>query len=204
MPSPHHGNLRAELLDRAEATLRDRGVEQLSLRELARDSGVSHGAPRSHFIDRSALLGALAERGFDRLADAMGTASGTASTASVSTDRYGATAALNAAGRAYLDFATDNPALLSLMVTAKADDAAGKVHEAAQRLFTVTSALVRAALTPNLREDSSVEELTLVLTATIQGISSFVSTDRIPRERGDDLLDQAIRLFLAGVFSNAP
>src|SRR5277367_2560745 len=63
----HHGNLRAALLDQAERTVRERGVQELSLRELARDVGVSHGAPRRHFADRQALLDALAEVGFTRL-----------------------------------------------------------------------------------------------------------------------------------------
>ncbi|WPB88462.1 TetR/AcrR family transcriptional regulator [Streptomyces malaysiensis] len=65
----HHGNLRAVLLDQAEQTLREGGIDALSLRELARKAGVSHGAPRSHFVDRRSLLDALAERGFNRLAD---------------------------------------------------------------------------------------------------------------------------------------
>jgi AcrR family transcriptional regulator len=67
----HHGNLRAALLDAAECSVEEQGAEQLSLRELARAVGVSHAAPRSHFPDRQALLDALAERGFDRLAAAM-------------------------------------------------------------------------------------------------------------------------------------
>src|SRR4030081_3125819 len=63
----HHGNLRTALLAQAERTLRERGVEQLTLRDLARQVGVSHGAPRRHFADRQALLDALAETGFARL-----------------------------------------------------------------------------------------------------------------------------------------
>lgn len=59
----HHGNLRAVLLDEAGAVVRESGVGGLSLRDLARRAGVSHGAPRSHFVDRQALLDALAERG---------------------------------------------------------------------------------------------------------------------------------------------
>src|ERR1700736_2304387 len=63
----HHGNLRTALLAQAERTVRDHGVQDLSLRELARQLGVSHGAPRRHFSDRQALLDALAEAGFARL-----------------------------------------------------------------------------------------------------------------------------------------
>ena len=41
----HHGNLRAVLLDEAVAVLRESGIDGLSLRDLARRAGVSHGAP---------------------------------------------------------------------------------------------------------------------------------------------------------------
>ncbi|HWW91661.1 MAG TPA: TetR family transcriptional regulator [Solirubrobacteraceae bacterium] len=40
------------MLEQAERTVRDRGVQDVSLRELAREVGVSHGAPRRHFPDR--------------------------------------------------------------------------------------------------------------------------------------------------------
>ena len=63
--SYHHGNLRAALLERAEAVLAEGG--ELSLRELARQVGVSHAAPRRHFPDKQALLDALAMDGFERL-----------------------------------------------------------------------------------------------------------------------------------------
>src|SRR5919199_958702 len=56
----HHGNLRAALLERAESTLAERGAAALSLRQLARDAGVSHAAPQRHFKTKAALLDALA------------------------------------------------------------------------------------------------------------------------------------------------
>ena len=62
----HHGNLRAALLERGRAHAAPSGGE-LSLRELAREVGVSHAAPRRHFADKQALLDALAEDGFERL-----------------------------------------------------------------------------------------------------------------------------------------
>nr|WP_254923113.1 hypothetical protein [Rhodococcus sp. OK302] len=46
----HHGSLRQELLSLAEVTLEKGGVDKLSLRQLARDAGVSHGAPAKHFV----------------------------------------------------------------------------------------------------------------------------------------------------------
>ena len=61
----HHGNLRSELLSCAERALSEGGLAQLSLRDLARQVGVSHAAPRRHFADKQALLDALAQDGFD-------------------------------------------------------------------------------------------------------------------------------------------
>ena len=67
-PRPyHHGNLRSALLQQAAQTIDERGIQALTLRELARDVGVSHAAPRRHFPDRQALLDAIAEDGFERL-----------------------------------------------------------------------------------------------------------------------------------------
>ncbi|HEY2671330.1 MAG TPA: TetR family transcriptional regulator, partial [Rugosimonospora sp.] len=63
----HHGNLHAELLTRAEKKLEQTGVAGLSLRELAREIGVSHSAPRKHFADKQALLDGLAIHGLERL-----------------------------------------------------------------------------------------------------------------------------------------
>ncbi|MDQ3273297.1 MAG: TetR/AcrR family transcriptional regulator, partial [Pseudomonadota bacterium] len=67
----HHGNLSEALLDAAEQLLPTRGAEALTLREVAREAGVSHGAPYHHFGSREALLAAIAERGFEGLTAVM-------------------------------------------------------------------------------------------------------------------------------------
>src|SRR3954451_1628119 len=100
----HHGNLREALLEQAESALAQGGTAALSLRELAREVGVSHGAPRRHFADRRALLDALAEDGFIRLEHELTAATGDSSLAFE--DRLANLA------RAYLHFATRHAALL--------------------------------------------------------------------------------------------
>ena len=65
--SYHHGNLREELLSHAEKHLLEGGINELSLRALAREIGVSQTAPYRHFKDKNALLAALATEGFSRL-----------------------------------------------------------------------------------------------------------------------------------------
>ena len=58
--SYHHGNLHEALLQAARELLADSGVEDLSLRKLARAAGVSATAPYSHFRDKQSLLAELA------------------------------------------------------------------------------------------------------------------------------------------------
>jgi AcrR family transcriptional regulator len=195
----HHGNLRADLLDRAEAVLRERGAETLSLRELAREAGVSHGAPRSHFADRSALFDALAARGFDQLADAIDTAV----LLQVPQTPMGF-GLLRAAAGASLAFAIQNPALLALMASAKAGDPSGEVYDAAARLFSAMTGVVSKAIGPRADEQPDLYRLTLLLSATVQGVSSLVTSGRVSTAQGEILLDDAIRVFLAGAGKQQP
>lgn len=98
----HHGDLRGSLLDAARETLEQKGANVLSLRELARRTGVSHAAPYRHFANREGLLVALAAEGFNELARRMRAEGGKGQ-------------ALLAMGQAYVDFAVTNPSLYKLM-----------------------------------------------------------------------------------------
>jgi AcrR family transcriptional regulator len=70
-PTYHHGDLRAVILTEAARLVAERGADRVSLRELAREAGVSHAAPTHHFTDRRGLFTALAAQGFDLLAAAL-------------------------------------------------------------------------------------------------------------------------------------
>ncbi len=63
----HHGHLRQALIDTAIRLIEAQGLEQLSVREVARVAGVSPGAPFRHFATRTALLTAVAEQAMDWL-----------------------------------------------------------------------------------------------------------------------------------------
>lgn len=97
----HHGNLRVALLDAARLLLREQGADALSLRELARRTGVSQAAPYRHFIDRHALLVALAVDGITELTATVRAASGGAN--------------LGPLAESYQGFAQHDPALYQLM-----------------------------------------------------------------------------------------
>jgi AcrR family transcriptional regulator len=186
----HHGNLRTELLAQAERTVRERGVQELSLRELARAVGVSHGAPRRHFADRQALLDALAEAGFARLGAELRGA----------VERVGEDfeTRLRAAAAAYIRFATQDTALLELMFAGKHRDAPGAVYEASERAFSVLFELIEQGQSEGVLEPGQPERVGLVLFATIQGIAALVSGAMIAPEQVNELLADAIAHFLRG------
>ena len=63
----HHGNLRRALIDEALATIREAGVDAVTLREIGARVGVSRTALYRHFADKRALLTAVATEGFRTL-----------------------------------------------------------------------------------------------------------------------------------------
>jgi AcrR family transcriptional regulator len=186
----HHGNLRAVLLDQAEVVLRERGMDALSLRELAREAGVSHAAPRKHFIDRNALLDAVAERGFNRLTEEIRSA------AAREPDDF--RRALRAACLAYMRFAKNEPALLDLMLAAKADTPSEAVRRAAELHFHMLTDIIGIGVDEGTYQAGDVERLTPVLSATVQGIAAMLTSRRITASQSEALVDDAIALFLAG------
>ncbi|TVQ84245.1 MAG: TetR/AcrR family transcriptional regulator [Micavibrio sp.] len=64
----HHGDLRRALIDAGLQMLEFHGTEGLSLRRLAKALNVSQTAIYSHFKNKTELLAALAEIGFQQLA----------------------------------------------------------------------------------------------------------------------------------------
>src|ERR1700686_1636043 len=151
----HHGNLRTALLAQAERTVRERGVQDLSLRELARAVGVSHGAPRRHFPDRQALLDALAEAGFARLGAELRSAVDGAG------DDF--QARLRATATAYIRFATRDAALLELMFGGKHGEQSGALNEAADRAFSVMLELIEQGQVDGALEPGEPKRVGLVL-----------------------------------------
>jgi AcrR family transcriptional regulator len=186
----HHGSLRAALLAQAERTLRERGVQALSLRELAREVGVSHGAPRRHFSDRQALLDALAQDGFARL--------GAGLRAALDGAGDGFEARLRATAAAYVRFATRDAALLELMFASKSREASGALHDAAEHAFSVMFELIAQGQAGGALEPGEPERIGLVLFATIQGIAALLTASLVPAEQLDELVADAIAHFLRG------
>ena len=65
--SYHHGNLREELVRQGLAILEEQGLAALTMREIARRTGVTPTAPLHHFENKAALLAAMSTFGFRML-----------------------------------------------------------------------------------------------------------------------------------------
>lgn len=109
----HHGDLRNALVDAGLALIEKVGAEAFSLREVAREVGVSANAAYRHFEDKGALLTAIAVSGFERLTSGMQEAM--LSARSKGAVKSPAVARFNAAARAYVDLAQAHPQLFGLM-----------------------------------------------------------------------------------------
>jgi AcrR family transcriptional regulator len=112
----HHGALQAALIRSAREILETEGYEALTLRATARRAGVSQAAPYNHFADKAGLLAAIAALGFKEFAAAMRHEMSAA---------VGPQAQLNAAGIAYVAFATSNPGLFKLMFGSSVHQSSG-------------------------------------------------------------------------------
>jgi AcrR family transcriptional regulator len=100
-------DVEARLVAAGIELLAEAGTDALSLREIARRAGVSHGAPRRYFPTHQALLAAIARQGYRQL--------GALVEATIGDRTADPRAALLAFGRRYVAFARDEPGMFALM-----------------------------------------------------------------------------------------
>lgn len=104
----HHGDLKAALIEAAEFLIKEKGIEALSLRNIAAEVGVSHMAPYSHFKNKSELFQAVAASGFTELGNRM---------QEIKQDLPDPKELILLYGVEYITFATSNPELYKLMLS---------------------------------------------------------------------------------------
>ena len=102
----HHGDLKNALIKAGVRILAKEGVSGLSLRKVAKQAGVSHAAPYSHFADKQALIAAISTEGFKQLYKQI---------TSVREAHQDPSALLLETARAYIQFAMNEPDRFKLM-----------------------------------------------------------------------------------------
>src|SRR5271167_3986214 len=148
----HHGDLREEVLRLALASLETSPLEELTLRGLARQAGVSSMALYRHFADKEALLSALASAGFDDLGQRMQAVD------QVSDPR----SALAALGVVYVEFAVERPGLFRLMYGGKPPDTPTRPGEPPHAGYAALSRRITELAKPSERETAFLASWSLV------------------------------------------
>ena len=163
----HHGDLRRTLLDAALAIVAAAGPGALSLRELAREAGVSHAAPYRHFESREALVTALAIEGFVGLGAEM-----ERNAAGESNPLY----RLRAMGVAYVSYAVSHPGHFRLMFGRglQADAADPALAEAGQPTLQALIDVIADAQRANLLRAGDSRQLALPAWAMVHGLAMLL------------------------------
>lgn len=176
-------DLRERLLAAARELLDGTGVDAVTIREVARRAGVSHGAPRRYFPTRAQLLASLAQRGLDDLARRLG-----------ATDQPGdAAAQLRAAAQTYLAFAREQPALFELTTRHDLLEASGlELRQTSLAVLNRWHELVQAA-----RPGATADDV-LVLFTAVHGLAALHS------RRALDLLHQDPARLLDLILARVP
>lgn len=178
----HHGNLRAALIANAIKLIEAEGVAALSLRQIARDTGVSQAAPYSHFASKKDLITAVCIEGTKWFGESMRRSA---------EGRQGVDY-LAGLALGHIKFALAHPALFRLMSTrdvAEAVDATGKVPEIFDEGYQMmVAALVR---TPLQHFGMEQQQLNIPLAwSQVYGLSNLLIEGRVtPQTYGFSDLD---------------
>jgi AcrR family transcriptional regulator len=180
----HHGDLRSALVTRALQRVRSGGTESFSLREAARDIGVTPGATYKHFADKDELLSAVAAEALELLAGR----TQKAITGLVGKER------LRAAAMAYIDFAASEPRLFRLAFSRFGSNSRAEVDGIPDSFEQLRIAVAGVQDNPGKPVDPDVLALAWVVA---HGAASLISEGMW--KKNDPRLEAALRLSFKGI-----
>lgn len=195
--SYHHGDLRQALIREARAALKEKGVDKLSLREVARNTGVSHAAAYHHFRDKTALIAAVAVAAFGELEAVM--------QAVPSGDAPGRLGALM---RVYVTFALENPDEFRLMFLPqlRSDEVRTEVEGAGRATYAlIVAALVSLEAAGRLTVDP--EQAAITAWAAAHGLATLMLDGPLYRNAQSEagrqtLIEASVEHLLTGLLKN--
>lgn len=169
----HHGDLKNALIDIALEQIARNGVRALSLREVARRTGVSHTASYRHFPNKESLLAAIAAQGFRRLSDSMRIA--------MLAHAGDPVAALQASGVAYVEFGVAYPDHLDIMFGGQIahHDDHPELAKASAEAYELLTSIVREGLRSGGLRDRDERSITLAAWSIVHGLAQLIAGGRL-------------------------
>jgi AcrR family transcriptional regulator len=180
----HHGDLRSALVALALERVRRGGPESFSLREAARDAGVTSGAAYKHFADKDELLAAVAAEALALLAKR---------TQKATSDLKGKER-LHAAAMAYIDFASAEPRLFRLAFSRFGSDSRAETDGIPGSFDQLRIAVAGVQTDPGKPVDPDTLSLAW---AVAHGIASLISDGMW--KKNDPRVAAALRLSFKGI-----
>jgi AcrR family transcriptional regulator len=193
--SYHHGNLRESLIKLGITHLDEKGAENISLRALAREIGVSQTAPYRHFEDKNQLLSAIAINGFEHMANKIAEA---IEGLEQQPPQY-----LKAMARAYILFSLENTEVFKLMFGPILGDR--KSYPALLAAGRHSFKLIEKSLQVGVDNGIfSIADITITansIWASIHGVASLMQDrfDRFPDGTGDKQIDSMFDILINGM-----
>lgn len=169
----HHGDLRSTLLAVADQLIDEVDAGAISLREVARRSGVSAPATYRHFRDKEALLAALAQKGFEDFGVALNQAIAAGDDP------------LAAMGLAYVRFAVARPGRFRLMYGPAIADRSR--YPALQGAWQATADGLRGALLARSDRAPDAAVSALKLWCMVHGLAQLILDGMLPGHDPDTL-----------------
>ena len=187
-------DLRQKVLDASLALIEEGGLDRLSMREVARKAGVSHQAPYHYFGDREAILAALAGEGFSKLGQSLERAAAQAGSEPVP--------AVEAMGRAYVEFALRNPAYFQAMFRADAVPL-DRYPDARKREDAAFGKLVEGIGQAFVKQPTEVKQaIAVACWAMVHGLATLILEGslarklKIPKTRQRQVANEVIGTFM--------
>jgi AcrR family transcriptional regulator len=193
----HHGNLREALIQAALDLIAEKGPAGFTFADAARSAGVSSAAPYRHYRDRDALMADVARRGFELFGERLGRA--------WNEGKPDPFKSFEGLGRAYLEFARQEPAYYSAMFEAgvplSADPA---LRQASDHAFAVLRNATEALIGTLPKENRPPAlMMSLHIWALSHGIASLFGRGDAGRRSVpmpvEDLLEAGLLVYLRGL-----
>lgn len=169
----HHGDLRAALLRAADALVAAHGANAVSLREVARKAGVSHGAPAHHFSNKPGLMLALARDGWERMIQSI--------LDGIDADKpANGPALLESVGQSYIRFAVENPGRFEVMFRRDLYDLKDAGYlESGESSWAFLSDTIRQCVEEHFADEDDAEILAVIAWSMVHGLSTLWNSGRL-------------------------
>lgn len=176
----HHGNLKREIANKAMQILKEKGTDEINLRELARSIGVSHTALYRHFKSKNDVIAYLAFIGFTQLCKHLDGAE----------ERKclkGRASSLISLGESYIQFVIENPIHYQLMFhpSLANKSAFSDLQNAAKKSFSFLLAAMDDGINNGKYRNEDPRGMAVSAWALVHGLSQLIINKQLNHQASE-------------------